>query len=93
MTNGSSNSRERRLLRIALVLLTAAITLVFYGRHSEASLAGAPNMEDDEQTNANAERMLEEGRQTFRFDTFGDEAFWTDALQLHKAIAGASSSI
>ena len=33
--------------------------------------------------------MLEEGKQTFRFDTFGDEAFWTDALQLHRAIAGA----
>jgi len=32
--------------------------------------------------------MLEEGRHTFRFDTFGDEAFWGDALQLHKAIAG-----
>jgi hypothetical protein len=32
--------------------------------------------------------MLIEGKQTFRFDTFGDEAFWTDALQLHRAIEG-----
>jgi hypothetical protein len=37
---------------------------------------------------ANANKMLEEGRQTFRFETFGDEAYWTDALQLNKAIAG-----
>src|SRR5881296_3738837 len=36
----------------------------------------------------NAARMMREGRQIFRFDTFGDEAFWGDALQLHKAIAG-----
>src|SRR5881398_3368510 len=36
----------------------------------------------------NAYRMVREGRQTFRHDTFGDEAFWGDALQLHKAIAG-----
>jgi len=36
----------------------------------------------------NSERMLQEGQQTFRFDTFGSEAFWGDALQLHKAIAG-----
>jgi Di-haem oxidoreductase, putative peroxidase len=36
----------------------------------------------------NATRMLEEGRTTFRSDTFGSEAFWGDALQLHKAIAG-----
>jgi hypothetical protein len=32
--------------------------------------------------------MIEEGRQTFRFDTFGDEAFWGDTLKLHQAIAG-----
>ncbi len=44
----------------------------------------------ERQTDANAERMLDEGRQTFRFDTFGDEAFWSDALQLHRAIAGAN---
>src|SRR5262245_19800513 len=35
-----------------------------------------------------AQGMLENGRQTFRYDTFGSEAFWGDALQLHKAIAG-----
>ena len=38
----------------------------------------------------NAERMLADGKQIFRFDTFGDEAFWGDALQLHKAIATVS---
>lgn len=35
-----------------------------------------------------AKQLLKDGRQIFRFDTFGDEAFWGDALQLHKAIAG-----
>src|SRR5215475_4154979 len=35
-----------------------------------------------------AQTMLDEGRNTFRYDTFGSEAFWGDALQLHKAIAG-----
>ena len=37
----------------------------------------------------NALRMLEEGKHTFRFDTFGDEAFWGDTLKLHQAIAGS----
>ncbi len=36
----------------------------------------------------NSQQMLDEGRKTFRFDTFGSEAFWGDALQLHAAIAG-----
>jgi hypothetical protein len=37
----------------------------------------------------NAGRMLSDGRRTFRSDTFGDEAFWGDTLQLHKAIEGS----
>src|SRR5262245_22977071 len=36
----------------------------------------------------NAERMIDEGRRVFRFDTFGDEAFWGDQLKLHRAIVG-----
>ena len=36
-----------------------------------------------------AQTMLDDGRQIFRFDTFGSEAYWGDALGLHKAIAGA----
>jgi Di-haem oxidoreductase, putative peroxidase len=42
----------------------------------------------DRLTYAHALRMIEEGRRIFRFDTFGSEAFFGDALQLHKAIAG-----
>jgi len=42
-----------------------------------------------ERINDNAQRMVDEGRQTFRFDTFGDEAFWSGSLKLHQAIAGS----
>jgi hypothetical protein len=37
----------------------------------------------------NAESMMEAGQQTFRFDTFGDEAFWGDTLRLHQTIQGS----
>jgi hypothetical protein len=43
-----------------------------------------------EQIQTNASRMLEEGKQTIRFDTFGDQVFWGDALHLHDAIKGAA---
>src|SRR5580765_8862382 len=33
--------------------------------------------------------LLLEGRHTFRFETFGDEAFWGDTLRLHQAIEGS----
>jgi hypothetical protein len=32
--------------------------------------------------------MFIEGRDTFRFDTFGDEVFWGDTLRLHEALMG-----
>jgi hypothetical protein len=37
----------------------------------------------------NAIQKVEQGEQIFRFDTFGDEAFWGDTLKLHQAIEGA----
>ena len=33
--------------------------------------------------------MFNEGRRTFRYETFGDEAWWGDTLHLHQAIEGA----
>jgi len=36
----------------------------------------------------NTLKLLHEGQQTFRYDTFGDERFWGDQLRLHEAIAG-----
>jgi hypothetical protein len=52
----------------------------------------APSREPfDAQITQHAQAMMEEGRKTFRYDTFGSEAFWGDALELHKAIAGAKN--
>jgi hypothetical protein len=36
-------------------------------------------------------QALEEGKKTFRLDTFGDEVFWGDTLRLHEAIAGEAN--
>jgi hypothetical protein len=33
-------------------------------------------------------KLIDEGKQIFRFDTFGDEDFWGGQLRLHEAIAG-----
>src|SRR5262245_20565190 len=43
----------------------------------------------DDTINANALDLFNRGRQTFRFDTFGDEHFWGDTLKLHQALEGA----
>jgi hypothetical protein len=49
-----------------------------------ASAAELALAQSDRQIGEHAQRMLEEGRRIFRFDTFGSEAFWGDALQMHR---------
>lgn len=41
-----------------------------------------------DQSAANEERLVRKGKKVFRYETFHDEVFWTDVLQLQKAIAG-----
>jgi hypothetical protein len=47
-----------------------------------------PLRKNDRQIEKIARQTLTEGRQVFRFDTFGDEDFWGGALRLHQAIEG-----
>ncbi len=35
--------------------------------------------------------LIAEGKKTFRYDTFGDEAFWGDTLRMHEVIAGEAN--
>ena len=94
-----------RNLYAVIVLLTAAVVaLVIVNTRGEAkapfthaqgppaqSHAGSEKLRNfDAQIVANANEFLEEGRTTFRFDTFGDEVFWGGALQLHQAIKGSN---
>ena len=57
-------------------------------KNSSTAQEPATDKEKDDPVFADAKQMLAEGKQTFRFETFGDEAYWTNALQLNKAIAG-----
>ena len=74
--------------RASSVLIVAAFgTAGAYGAIS--AFAAPPSKTAVDADNARyAQTMLDEGRKTFRYETFGSEAFWGDALQLHKAIAG-----
>jgi hypothetical protein len=49
------------------------------------------NAGNDEAIPEHALSLIQQGKQTFRFDTFGSETFWGDRLQLHRAIAGEAN--
>ncbi len=56
----------------------------------QRSLAQSPAASPmDTAVTDNARQMLDEGRRVFRYETFGDEAYWGDTLKLHRAFAGA----
>jgi hypothetical protein len=76
------------LLGAAVLTATFASTTLREPELSAQAQTAATGSFDSSITE-NAQHLIEEGRRIFRDDTFGDEAFWGDQLQLHKAVAGA----
>ena len=93
-----ANGRNRRLMMLIKVLVLAASLTVAVGYLSNRSRAqrgddrsrGQSDKGFDQQISDNAQRMMEQGKQIFRYDTFGDEAYWSDKLKLHQAIQGTN---
>src|SRR5438094_2863188 len=85
LTDGGKSMTRKRFAAggLALAALIAASAL----RLDRASGAQTPPGMDRAVTD-NARQMLDEGRRVFRYETFGDEAYWGDTLKLHRAIAG-----
>ncbi len=75
-------SRERgrswasSLIATAAIIAAVACTLVACGGGDDTSAADQA-------------ALVAQGQQTFRFDTFGDEAQWTDTLRMHEVISAA----
>ena len=71
---------------IGIILLIVLISQFMQCTNSSNAQTKKTGKENEDPVTDNANKMLAEGKQTFRFETFGDEAYWTDALQLNKAI-------
>lgn len=65
----------RALLLFSIPCLAASALLAACGDSSDNAAATA--------------ELVAQGQQVFRYDTFGDEAQWTDKLRMHEVIAAA----
>ena len=86
--------------RLALVVLCSCIGVTVWSSYPATSSAtaqagfrssdreGDDGPGPDDAVDRHSQRMVADGRKIFRFDTFGDEAFWGDTLRLHDAIKG-----
>ncbi len=72
----------------AAVVLYLAVVLVSGPLTAGSGATAAPSRAE---VSSPTSRTLAQGRRIFRFDTFGDQAFWGGALQLHRAIAGSGN--
>jgi hypothetical protein len=68
-----------RLVRIARIAAGAAALAALASCSSSSS---PPDLTQDP-------AAVAQGKQTFRFDTFGDETFWTDTLHMNEVVAAA----
>jgi hypothetical protein len=72
----------RRSLSVLLLSAVAALAAIVVN----GSLSAFAR---DSRAQRAAPSLVTQGRSVFRYDTFGDQAFWGGALQLHRAIEGA----
>jgi len=84
-------------MKLVTPYIVSATLIATLGINIAPSNAQTPSTDDsdaasvtaaDRTVDRHAARTLEEGRHIFRFDTFGDEAFWGDTIKLHQAIEG-----
>jgi hypothetical protein len=74
---------------VVAVCMAAVWTAAFVAPRAQSRNIGPRDDRPfDDSIGAYALDLFNNGRQTFRFDTFGDEHFWGDTLKLHQAIEG-----
>jgi hypothetical protein len=80
-----------RHLRTAVALAAVALAGGVLFNVSAVSKPARPRATKPPASMRTATRLVNQGRRIFRFDTFGDQAFWGGALKLHRAIEGKAN--
>lgn len=76
-----------RSIAVAFTLACAGVGfLALPGRTSSSQVPSSASAQLDAGISV---QKFEKGRHVFRYDTFGDQAFWGDTLKLHRAIEGS----
>jgi hypothetical protein len=75
---------------VALLSLFAACAPAVSGVKTDPAVKAQriPTGEFDDKIDDHSKNMREQGREIFRYDTFGSEAFWGGKMGLHRAVAG-----
>jgi hypothetical protein len=76
------------LLAVGAILILAA-SLPSFAQGGFLDEGAPPGHPWDQQIRDNTGSLMDQGRQTFRYDTFGSETFFGNTIGLHQAIEGS----
>ena len=74
-----------------LLLALAVLFSTFSCNDDDDDIGRLPPGEGDLNLPPLDQQLVEQGQQIFRYETFGDETFWTDVLQMNQVIESAVS--
>src|SRR3954465_15437491 len=86
--------RRKTVATLGIMALGGVLAVGFQataGTSNAASSTSTSIQSESDPEEDQAEDLVKEGRQTFRFDTFGDQDFWGGTLHLNQAIAGSAN--
>jgi hypothetical protein len=87
----SAIRRALKFLPVAAVLMALGALLFNVSASSKTKTKGPRASHPHASMPAADVKLFRQGRQIFRFDTFGDQDFWSGQLHLDKAIEGAKN--
>lgn len=82
---------KKSLLIIAALAVVIALIQCTKALKEEDAMTPTGAGKGKATSEAHNKSLVQEGKQIFRFDAFGDEEFWSGVLHLDKAIAGAAN--
>ena len=82
--------RKKQLFIVGLLIVFIAVSQCTKTAKLEADASDA-GFDSQSKIHDGKKSLIEEGKQIFRFDAFGDEDFWSGLLHIDKAIAGSAN--
>ena len=83
---------QNKKITLIILALMSIIAITQCSKTGKAeSKTGETSLNLQSKMNEGKQGDIEQGKQIFRFDTFGDEDFWSGLLHIDKAIAGAAN--
>jgi hypothetical protein len=82
-------NKKQTLVMLSLIAFIAICQCTKTGK-TDNNIEGT-SLKQQNKVNERKQSVIEEGKQIFRFDAFGDEDFWSGLLHIDKAIAGSAN--